>query len=117
MKFRNIFLIMFLLLASLSYSFNSESRNLETSSDVEFNQKAIVLDAAVSMESPEIVSFNKISILEKESGNVYEVLVVLKYPNSSVVFSHSFEKSLSGYHSNLKETLFCCRTDRFIKVA
>lgn len=112
---RNIFLLVFILFASLSYSFKSENHSFETSSEIEFNQQAIAIgDALVLINNTEIISFDKILILESRSERSYEVLIVLKYPNLESNFSHSFARPLFGYHSNLKELSVYLAIDKYV---
>lgn len=113
MKIRNIFLILFLLLASTSYSMDSESRGFETSSEIELNQElATFASSLVTIQNPEINVFNMEAIQIFELNSPAEVLIVLKHPNSSVVF-YSFEIPIMGYH-NLKDLFVYSQIDKYL---
>lgn len=72
-------MLMFLLLASISFSYGSTNVGLvDTSSEIQSDYEAVVLDNAIVFENSEINSFNKFSIQKIEPKRSSEVLVVLK---------------------------------------
>jgi len=94
MKIINIGILMLLLFASLSFSFKSENKGFETSSEVEYNQELIAMDnLMVTIQNPEFFLFNEESIQIRLDCPT-EVLIVLKHPGYSVGFSHSLIYSI-----------------------